>query len=181
MKHSYYNYVYNTPASSPEDRSSIQGDVGSDCTVDYSVEPLYMGAEASTSLHQSSTNKRQKIQEGGQHQNMPCKRGKGSGEQRGHDAMASAQPPTLNSGTKDDDESEIIYKVSISTKQDRLKYVVAKTFRNKTYIDIRAYIVRNQEEIPTRKGITLSAEEFTALSLASKHINEAIQGHRMRG
>ena len=186
MNRSYYNNVYNTPATSPEETSSMQGEVGSECKGDYGENPLYMAKEDSYFIQSSKRKNTEVSMEGGDYRcNMSDKRMKGNSEPRGNNAMWDAKSASLNTKTKydadHDGNSEIIYKSSIGENEDRLKYVVAKSFRDKIYIDIREYFEKNKEEIPTKKGINLTLAEFTAFCLVSKDIKDAIHGYRMRG
>ncbi|XP_054752821.2 uncharacterized protein LOC129258605 [Lytechinus pictus] len=87
-------------------------------------------------------------------------------------STAWTQQPMEKDG---DVESEILFKCPISSKQDRRKYVVAKTYLNKVYVDIREYFEKNSEFLPTKKGVTLTAAEFMALCKESQAIHKILQ------
>ena len=71
--------------------------------------------------------------------------------------------------------SEIIGKYQIGMKKDRPRYVTVKTYRDQVYIDIREHFQIGKTFYPTKKGITLSLNDYRALTMLYKNIEKAIQ------
>ena len=104
-------------------------------------------------------------------------------EQIGAD-QAGTTSETAGSGVKqstastpEDGKSESVNlcKYLLSMKKDRPKYLIVKTYRGMVYLDIREYFPRDKEYIPTKKGITLSLNEYRAFTMLYKSLDKAIQ------
>ena len=68
-----------------------------------------------------------------------------------------------------------ICKYPIGMKKDRPRYVTVKTYRDQVYIDIREHFQINKTSYPTKKGITLSLNDYRALTMLYKNLEKAIQ------
>lgn len=54
------------------------------------------------------------------------------------------------------------------------KMVKVRTFKGKTYIDIREYYDKDGEMLPTKKGISLTPELYHKLKTLSEEITEEL-------
>ena len=67
-------------------------------------------------------------------------------------------------------------KFPLSVKDGQARYVTVRHFKGKVYVDIRAFFESNGKYLPTKKGITLTAREFKAMTMINRQLTTAVQG-----
>ena len=66
-------------------------------------------------------------------------------------------------------------KFPLSVKDGQARYVTVRHFKGKVYVDIRAFFESCGKYIPTKKGITLTAGEFKAMTMINRQLTTAVQ------
>ncbi|XP_041458620.1 uncharacterized protein LOC121426498 isoform X2 [Lytechinus variegatus] len=168
----YYNSIYETSIPSPPERRGGGGaEDRHDSDVVYSENPLYVADELGYGDMEHYKNQKEPQKEGVELKMKPSNH-----RQFGRDRVESRTWSGKTERSDGDEGSEVLFKCPISMKEDRPKYLVAKTFRKQVYVDVREYFEKGKEHLPTRKGVTLTLDEFRAVCKESPNIQRAAKG-----
>ncbi|XP_043707861.1 RNA polymerase II transcriptional coactivator KELP-like [Telopea speciosissima] len=90
-------------------------------------------------------------------------------EEEGGEGEEEEKKPAISAKEYDDEGDLIICRLS------NKRRVTLQDFRGKTLVSIREYYERDGKQLPTSKGISLTAEQWSAFSKAVPAIEEAIE------